>query len=455
MSPSLALVICWVVVFWVFYKDHRQRPNCSRALWIPVVWLALLGSHPLSFWLGVSSSGDDLEGSPLDRIVYTAMILVSCWIVLRRGLAVSSLIGANKAMFLFYLFLGATILWADFPFTLLKRWVKEIGAIFIGLIILTENDPLEAIEAVFLRCAYVLLPLSVVFVKYVPALGRIFSHTGDPQYVGVTVQKNSLGEVVLVFCTVIIWSMLRHYERRRHPTLKEFAWPLLVLLMGLWLLHMSDSRTSMLCLGAAAIILLSHRLPFLKTSPRLSLFVFLGALPFIILLKSMPGISDAILQMLGRNPTLTNRTEIWEVVKAHPVNPLVGCGYLMYWDVNKSVQVGDYDVSLKTIHNGYLEIYLDGGYIGVAILACMLFVLAIRAGRAYLSGSDYGRLFLTFFIVTLLFNLSESIFARRGPLWFSFLLFCIGGSSIFADRLDRPQVESDDAPDESLEYFPA
>ena len=85
----------------------------------------------------------------------------------------------------------------------------------------------------------------------------------------------------------------------------------------------------------------------------------------------------------------------------------------------------------------------------------MLIFLAIRAGQAFLSGSDYGRLFLTFFVVTLLFNLSESIFARRGPLWFSFLLFCIGGSSVFYNRLLHPQVEPGDTPDESLEYSAA
>jgi exopolysaccharide production protein ExoQ len=333
-----------------------------------------------------------------------------------------------------------------------KRWIKEIGGVFVLLVILTEKEPLEAIEAVFLRCAYVLLPLSVVFIKYVPSLGRIMDHTGNPQYVGVADQKNSLGEIVLVSSTIIIWSMIRHYERQQSKTLKEFAWPGLVLLMGLWLLHISDSMTSMLCLAVAALILLSHKLPFLKMRPRFALFFFLGALPLIILLKSVPDISDPLLRMVGRNPTLTNRTEIWQIVKDHPVNPLIGCGYLMYWDLNKSVLLGQYYVTLKTIHNGYLEIYLDGGYLGLAALFFMLICLGIRAARAFLGGSGFGRLLLAFFVVTLFFNLSESIYARRGPLWFSFLLVCIGGSSLFFNRLsesqmDEPQVEPEAVPE--------
>jgi len=436
----------------MFYKDHQKRPNCSKALWIPVLWLLLLGSHPLSFWLGVRSGGTDLDGNPFDRMFYIMMIVVSFAIVSRRGMALSSLIRANRAISLFYIFLALTILWADFPFVTFRRWFKEIGGIFVILIILTEQDPLEAIEAVFLRCAYVLLPLSVVFIKYVPALGRVFDHTGIPQYVGVADQKNALGEIALVFSAAIIWSMVRHYEKRQYKTLREFAWPLLVLLMGCWLLRISDSKTSIICLGVAALILLSHKLPFLKTRPRFSLFIFLGALPFILLLKEVPAVSDPILRMLGRNTTLTNRTEIWGVIKEHPVNPLIGSGYLMYWDLNKSVQVGEFDVSLKTIHNGYLEIYLDGGFLGLAVLFFMLFCLGTRAGKTYLGGSEYGRLFLAIFVVTLFFNLSESVFARRGPLWFSFLLLCIGGSPLFSDRLTRSQSEKDYVPDESVEY---
>lgn len=456
MPPSFALAICWVTIGWFFYKDQRKRPHCSNALWIPVVWLLLLGSHPLSFWLGVSATGDDLDGNPFDRMVYVTMIVISMAIVFRRGLTLGGIIRANQAMFLFYLFLVATVLWADFPFVLIKRWIKEVGAIFVTLIILTENEPLEAIEAVFVRCAYVLLPLSVVFIKYVPSLGRVMDHSGIWQYVGVTNQKNSLGEIALVFSAVIIWSMIRHYERQRQKSLKEFLWPLLVVVMGVWLLHISDSMTSTLCLGIAAVILLSHKLPFLKLRPRFALFLFLVALPFIMLLKSVPDIADPLLAMLGRNPTLTNRTEIWQVVRDHPVNPLIGCGYLMYWDLHKSVMVGEYMVSLKTIHNGYLEIYLDGGYLGLAALFFMLICLGVRAAKAYLGGSSYGRLLLAVFVVTLFFNLSESIYARRGPLWFSFLLFCIGGSPLFFSRLseaqlDEPQVETEAMPEGDFE----
>jgi hypothetical protein len=92
MPPSLALGICWVVIIWLFYQDQRKRPHCSNALWIPVLWLLMLGSHPLSFWLGITSAESDLEGNSFDRMVYGTMIIVSIALVARRGLVLSRLI---------------------------------------------------------------------------------------------------------------------------------------------------------------------------------------------------------------------------------------------------------------------------------------------------------------------------------------------------------------------------
>ena len=50
-----------------------------------------------------------------------------------------------------------------------------------------------ATKAVFIRCTYLLVPLSLIFVRYFPELGRRYSpHTGSLEIIGVTFQKNSL-----------------------------------------------------------------------------------------------------------------------------------------------------------------------------------------------------------------------------------------------------------------------
>ncbi len=86
------------------------------------------------------------------------------------------------------------MLWANSPPTSFKRWFKEFGNIAVLLVILTEARPQQALRAVFVRCAYLFLPLSFVFIRYFPSLGRFYSsHGGEGQMTGVTTQKNTLG----------------------------------------------------------------------------------------------------------------------------------------------------------------------------------------------------------------------------------------------------------------------
>ena len=56
--------------------------------------------------------------------------------------------------FLLYCFIA--ILWSDFPFVALKRWIKMLGHPIMALILLTEPDSDEAFVRLMKRSAYVL-----------------------------------------------------------------------------------------------------------------------------------------------------------------------------------------------------------------------------------------------------------------------------------------------------------
>ncbi len=98
---------------------------------------------------------------------------------------------------------------------------------------------------------------------------------------------------------------------------------------------------------------------------------------------------------------------------------------MMYWDYYGGVELERYTVSFKTSHNGYLDTYLDGGALGLFFLAIMLLAVGTRAVREFLTGSEYGRFAFAFFVVMLLYNITETTYARRSPLWFVFLLFAL------------------------------
>ena len=433
MSRQLAILSFTIFTVWLWHEDKKSRPHFSKALWIPLIWLLLLASRPLSWWswffFGIGSpSVSDLDGSALDRAFYSALICLSLIVVIRRGVSWREVFRGNTGLLLFYAFLGMTILWAAYPFSTFKRWTKELGAIPVLLIIVTDPNPIEAVKTVFTRCAFVIFTFSVLTIKYIPEISRDYNHySGIAEIHGICEQKNSLGEAVMVFGLVVFWQLLDYGRKRPRDYLRSPAlqW-VLTLLMGVWLLRQCDSKTSIIGISVGAAMFVATKVQVLNKR-RTIVWLCLIVVPVFLLLDNMFHVSGPILNMLGRDPTLTNRTEIWAATKAHPVDPIFGCGYLNFWDIVGPIKLGgETPVELKTAHNGYLEIFLDGGYLGILFLVIML----INAGRNHVRSfvRDYpgGVFAMATFCMLLLTNISESVFARRGPLWSAFLMTTIG-----------------------------
>ena len=461
MSPALATILCVLFITWALWRQRRERPDFDSALWIPLIWLILLASRPLSFWLspGSMTGGSQLEGNAIDRNLYLVLAAFAILILNRRGVRWDVLIRDNFALCLFYLYLLVTICWAEYPFVSFKRWFKDLCAVFVLLVILSDYRPREAMLTVFSKCAIVLFSLSVVFIKYIPELGRYQSpHGGNPQIIGVTDQKNALGELVMICGLILIWELIQRWrELPAGSRLKNTYLSILVLALGFWILSQSDSKTATLCLLAGSVILLSNTLPIARQSPKLFVGIAVTALATLIFLEDILNLKAAGLKLIGRDETFTGRTAIWEALKQHPVDELFGSGYLMYWDVTGPIMIDGYPATLKTAHNGYLEIYLDGGMIGVGFLIVMLVAAGRKAIQEFLTGSDFGRLKLAIFTVMVIYNFSESTFARRGIMWFSFLMICADYRRVFPQRhfYESLDVDSEVNADEALPEFNA
>jgi O-antigen ligase len=199
----------------------------------------------------------------------------------------------------------------------------------------------------------------------------------------------------------------------------------MTLAMGLWLLRQCDSKTSMMGVIVGAALLLTTKVRVLDKR-RAIVWVCLIAAPVFVLLDHTFHVSEPILNLLGRDATLTNRTEIWAAVKTQPVDPIIGCGYLNFWDKVGPIKIGEQEVELKTAHNGYLEIFLDGGFLGIFFLVIMLINAGINHARGFVRNYPAGVIGFATFCMLLLTNISESVFARRGPLWSAFLMTTIG-----------------------------
>ena len=376
-------------------------------------------------WLGFGGGADTLEGSPLDRLFYFGIILLALITLSRRNVNWSQLISQNWPIFLFYGFLLISVLWAESPFVSFKRWFKDFGNIFVAGVILTEEKPQQAIRAVFVRCAYLFFPLSIVFIRYFPSLGRFYgSHGGDGQICGVTTQKNALGALVLICGLMLLWDWFEHSPLKKFYQGKlERYLVALMLPMGIYLLYLCNSKTSLICFLVGAGLLSAMRLPVLrKRVGALGLYT-LAVVAGYYLVDSMFGVQDELLGSIGRDASLTGRTDVWRELLALKTDPLIGTGFCSIWsDRSLLSKMPEWAAGGHSAHSGYLEAYLDGGMIGIFFLLLMLLGVAIKLNRYLAVGGNYAVVRFAILVVTLIGNYTESHFVRMSPLWFCFLL---------------------------------
>ena len=428
MPSSLALFATLVFIGFLFARDFRQRPNVTGALWLPFLWIVIgPGSRFLSQWLaifGLQAGGITVEdGSPIDAAFYLILILSGLFVLQRRRVSLLGFIRKNRWLAFYLGFCLLAIFWSDFPYVSFKRWIKLAGDPVMALIVLTEPDVLEALPQLMKRCAYVMLPLSILFIKYFPNLGRIYDiWTGTPMNTGIAMNKNELGFDCWILGTVLFWHWLQVFQWAPGRTKRsELVIVSGLLLMDMWLLAEAHSASSLvgLMLGAAIMLFLG-RVPARRAGTWLLAGIIFSAVAGIGL-----GLFGGIIHLLGRNETLTGRTDIWHMLWNWNINPVVGTGFESFWLGDRREAVQNLYPGLNEAHNGYLETYLNLGVIGVIITLAMLLATFAKCNRELLRNFEFGRLRMGYLVAFIVYNWTEAAFRLNAFPFFMFFLVAI------------------------------
>src|SRR6266480_251178 len=191
MPPPVATLLTLGFIIFLFRRDIRQKPDVSGALWLPFIWLVIPCSRALSQWLNifglpVSGAVSVEEGSPVDAWFFFCLIAAGSCVLVKRQVRVSEVIQNNGWLIIFLLYCFISIAWSDFPLVAFKRWIKILGHPIMVLIVLTEPDPREALARLMKRSTYVLVPLSILWIKYYPYLGTKYDQwTGMQMSTGI------------------------------------------------------------------------------------------------------------------------------------------------------------------------------------------------------------------------------------------------------------------------------
>jgi exopolysaccharide production protein ExoQ len=441
MPASLAILLCALGVAFLFRLNRDGSARNSKALWIPVIWLCLVGSRPIPEWFEGPKTAptSDLQGSPIDAAAYGLLVMASIIVLATRGKKVGPYLPVMAPVIAYSIYCLISVSWSPVPAASLKRWIKDVGDVSMALVLVTETQPVLALRRLFARVGFLLFPLSVDLIRYT-SLGRAWNNDGELFIVGVTTNKNMFGLILFVISLGTLWNFRWLLMNKGEPNRNQrLAAQGLLLACGLYLLQLSHSSTSLACLLLGSGLMLATHLRVIRIRPSriyvLGLAVFVGG-GLALALGGAGGVASA----LGRDSSFSGRTDIWAALFPTVSNPLIGTGFDSYWN-SPNVLIfqrtlnsqGWYHAEyLNEAHDGYLEVYLNLGWIGVCLLATILITGYIRACKSFARNRELGGLLLAYICTGMIYSITEAGFRTLSACWIFILLSFTCSSGIVA-----------------------
>lgn len=378
----------------------------AEFIWHILAFMILLGAFVPLWRQTVLDPADPAFGDPVQRaflaVSYLGLLLLlfhpkQAFATARRGALPWLIIG----------WVGLSLTWSVLPAITLRRALALLLASMYGLLLAVRYSPPTVLKMLGIALA-VIVWTSLISVWLFPEWAvMIWPHPGAWQ--GVLYHKNALGRTC-VLALLVFW-VLYIIEKG----MARNAWAIssvaaLILLIG------SRSTTSWIVILLLALVWLLlrffRRLPPLMRPAVCSLGIA-GVLPVLLM---VPGYLEEILGFFGKDLTLTGRIPLWRsLIPLILERPLVGYGYGAFWAGDPSVAIRASFWWAKQAHNGYLDLWLEIGLIGILISIMLLLHTLTQAGLKAFQNLDviYKFIFLyTFFL--LLSNITEAMLLESG-----------------------------------------
>ncbi len=372
----------------------------------PVSWVeyALLFLVLLVFSEGILprlvSSEEVAEGSPFLRYLWLPIYgLVFLGLVWKAG-AIARVCMRLPFLMALLAVCAVSFLWSIDPSLTQRRSLAILMTSAAGLYLGTRYSWQTLLRV--LGALWLTVGLASFFTALLlPEFGRAQEvHIGA--WKGLYYEKNQLGGHM---ARAAVFSAFLWIMDRRFKTLWAGAF-----LLSVALVLLTTSKTALLGLLLGLGVLVAGT--WMKRGIRTSLAtLWIGAVVAafgISLLLFAPG---CVFELLGRDASLTGRTDIWLTLMGYiEERPLLGYGYGAFWAVDSDPgnwvrEALQWDA--PTAHNGWLEVAIALGLVGLAFLALDFLMTLFRAIMA--SFDTWTGLFaLAFLAQFFLFSLSES-----------------------------------------------
>jgi exopolysaccharide production protein ExoQ len=452
---ALPLYLAFLIV--ALKRDFKEHRSVSSALWIPFLWIADCATKPLDLWLfphqAVAFSQriaweqrltgiEVFQSNPLERIFFIVLMVAGLIVLSKRMRDFSFRLKENAGVAIFFLYALVSVSWSDYQGLAIKRWIRLVGDLIMVMIILTEASPRDGLDQILRRFAILFIPLSIVLIKYNETIGRIYTTYGRQMWIGVTGHKNQLGQLCAI-CGIFLLRRLLNKWPRIDP-LDAFLF-----LLTAYLIVGSDSETAVMIssLGFLMVFILFFLKGDTKKFRRVTIFSFIFALALqgVSIAFFNTSVMDLFFSSTGRDASFTGRVPLWqELIRIGRQRPILGSGYGSFWSSRAVYGLWEkVHWTPVSSHNGYIDIFMNLGLIGLLALFIFLFYAYRNISRSIETDREFGNLNFVFFIVILIQNIMEATLSVAN----SFLWILILMTSVLITR--RP-AQGDEEPGDTF-----
>ncbi|MFZ0720417.1 MAG: O-antigen ligase [Xanthobacteraceae bacterium] len=396
---------------------------------------AFVSSPVLSRFLAAIGSPDP-QANILNTLVVLLNILFVAPFCLLHYRKLARVLYSNKAAVALMALMFLSVIWSIHPDVTLRRDINYFSTVLTAFYLATQFD-IDDIMRVLSFGISISIVFSFIFVAAFPIdaihqpLQWRFTDIENiaGAWKGVFSHKNVLGHVM----TVGVFTELYIVTGIKLRSFWKSLWHVLVLCGCVTLIIFARSGTALVL---SSIYLLGAVLFVLWQRVRQYFGVFLAMAAvitstFAIIFLSYP---DMVLQILGSDPTLTGRTELWHIVLGMIWDrPLLGWGYSAMWLQDDDITIAISSAvgwAVPQAHNALLEVTLGLGVVGLAIVLAFVGVSVWRAIRCLIAGrTTIGMYSLVFFVGINISGITESTLAQNQNIeWvvFNILSICCG-----------------------------
>jgi len=316
----------------------------------------------------------------------------------------------NWLLIVFLALASVSIAWSIAPGITVYRVFALLGSTCVGIYLGSTKDENKLLDVLF-WAGVIIVILSFALAIMMPFAGRMFFPPYNGAWRGLFWHKNELGSIMSLFALIFLFRALRNFK----VSLVILDSIFYVLSVGLVYLSRSVAGYITLIFLHVAVIIVIIWLRLQSKLRRVHYFLISigGGIVALLIYFNL----DRILGVFNRSSDLTGRVQLWQYLLHDVVkeSPIFGHGFGALWYLDSfrtQVQkVVGWTYQVVIGDNGFMDILLHLGWVGLSIFSLVFFLMFYRAIRYALSQRTFvSFLPLLILIYSLIGNISFSLF---------------------------------------------